>query len=69
MAHPSAFINRIQSRSWKVLALAMVGVLLAFVLLFTWSTLSAEMRALMVYCCFAFFLSFCWAGYHTANSC
>jgi hypothetical protein len=42
MAHPPAFINRIQSRSWKVLALAMVGVLLAFVLLFTWSTLSAE---------------------------
>ena len=42
MAHPPAFIDRIQSRSWKVLALAMVAVLLAFVLLFGWSTLSAE---------------------------
>jgi hypothetical protein len=42
IAHPPAFIDRIQSRSWKVLALAMVAVLLALVLLFAWSTLSAE---------------------------
>ena len=41
-AHPPAFIDRIQSRSCKVLALAMVAVLLAFVLLFAWSALSAE---------------------------
>ena len=41
-AHPPEFIDRIQSRSWKVLALAMVAVLLAFVLLFAWSTLSTE---------------------------
>ena len=41
-AHSSVFIDRIQSRSCKVLALAMVAVLLAFVLLFAWSTLSAE---------------------------
>ena len=41
-AHPPAFIDRIQSQSWKVVALAMVAVLLAFVLLFGWSTLSAE---------------------------
>jgi len=41
-AHPPAFIDRIQSRSWKALALAMVAVLLAFVLLFACSPLSAE---------------------------
>ena len=41
-AQPPVFIDRIQSRSCKVLALAMVAVLLAFVLLFAWSALSAE---------------------------
>ena len=55
MAHPPAFIDRIQSRSWKVLALTMVAVLLAFVLLFGWSTLSAEMTddsvdSLLLFC-------------------
>ena len=54
-APPPAFIDRIQSRSWKVVALAMVAVLLAFVLLFGWSTLSAEMTddsvdSLLLFC-------------------
>jgi hypothetical protein len=61
MAHPPAFMNQIQSRSWKVLALAMVGVLFAFVLLFTWSTLSAEtidesVDGLLLFCILLVFL-------------
>ena len=55
MAHQPAFIDQIQSRSWKVVALAMVAVLLAFVLLFGWSTLSAEITddsvdSLLLFC-------------------